>query len=351
MKLSFWILWLVSAGSLCAQVQSGRHEPRRPSAAPELNVTPDLEGVRPPATERAAPVSLDNENPAFSEYQLGSEDLLQVTVMDSPEFSRLVRVSAAGTVKLPLVKRAIPAVGLTVAGLEQKITQALVEEGLLREPSVAVTVREFHSKPVSVSGAVRAPVVFQAARPLTLSEAITRAGGLSEMAGQDVVVTFPEKEGHPAKVMRVPVKSLNDSSDLQSVIWLRGGEEVRVPSAGRVYVLGGVGHPGAVLINTEEPLTLLRALALAGGPTQSASAKAFLLRPGPNSAAGLTPAAAKTEIALDLKKLMKRQQPDLPLETNDVIFVPESGRKKATQAGFTAAMTSLIYSAGLLVWR
>ena len=352
MRLRSWILVLILAAPLWAQARPERQDPRRPAPSSEASAVPEREGAKPPALDTAAPVNIEAEAPAFSEYQLGAEDLIQVTVLDSPEFSRLLRVSAAGTVKLPLVKQAIPAAGLTAAEIEQKIAQALVEEGLLREPSVAITVREFHSKPVSVSGAVRTPVVFQATRALSLNEAITRAGGLGETAGQEVIVTFPAKEGQAPKVMRVPVKSLNDTSDSQSAIWLRGGEEVRVPPAGRVYVLGGVNHPGAVLINMEEPLTLLRALTLAGGPTQTAAAKAFLLRPGPNGVAAATPGTgAKTEVALDLKKLMRRQQPDLPLETNDVIFIPESGRKRATQTGLSAAISSFIYSAGVLVWR
>src|SRR5712692_316982 len=253
MRLRSWILVPFLAAPLWAQARPERQEPRRPAAASEPSAMPEREGARPPALDTAAPVNIEGETPAFSEYRLGAEDLIQVTVLDSPEFSRLLRVSAAGTVKLPLTKQTIPAAGLTAAEIEEKITQALVEEGLLREPSVAVTVREFHSKPVSVTGAVRTPVVFQATRPLTLNEAITRAGGLGEAAGQEVVVTFPGREGQPPKVVRVPAKSLNDTSDSQSPIWLRGGEEVRVPPAGRVYVLGGVGHPGAVLINTEEP--------------------------------------------------------------------------------------------------
>ena len=347
MRLSLWILAPLLAICLWGQERETKPTARKPRPSNEAAIAPASEIARPPAP---SPTNVETEAPAFSDYRLGAEDLISVTVLEAPEFSRLARISGAGTIKLPLMKQPIQAAGMTSAELEQRIAEALVDEGLLREPTVSVTVREFHSKPVSVSGAVRLPTVFQATRPLTLVEAVTRAGGLSESASQEILVSFPERDGQPAKLVRVPAKSLSDTAG--SDVWLHGGEEVRVPPAGRVYVLGGVGRPGAVLINTEESLTLLKALALAGGPTPTAATKAFLLRPNSASSATAEPAAApKQEIALDLKKLVKRQQPDLPLQANDVIFVPESGRKRATQTGMSAAISTLIYGAGVLVWR
>ena len=215
----------------------------------------------------------------------------------------------------------------------------------MREPSVSVTVREFNSKPVSISGAVRNPVVIQATRPLTLVEALSRAGGLGDNAGSEVRISVPERDGKPASVFRIPTKSLTDTTSNQQPFWLRGGEEVRVAQAGRIYLLGGVARPGALLVTNDEPLSLLRALALAGGTTPTASTKAFLLRP----AAG---GPQKTELALDLKKLMRRQAPDLSLESDDVIFIPDSKSKKYSQTGITAVVSSLTYAlGGLILWR
>jgi polysaccharide export outer membrane protein len=152
---------------LPAQEKEAR--PSRRKAAPSV----ELEDKAVNAAPKTAPntVAVDAGIPAFSNYELGPEDLISVVVLDSPEFTREVRVSGAGTIRLPLVKRPIPAVGKTAGELEQEIARVLVEDGLLREPSVSVTVREFNSKPVSISGAVRGPIVFQAFRPLTLVEA------------------------------------------------------------------------------------------------------------------------------------------------------------------------------------
>ncbi|HYM10639.1 MAG TPA: polysaccharide biosynthesis/export family protein [Bryobacterales bacterium] len=326
---------------LPAQEKDAR--PARRKAAPSVEME-DKPVTAPKTAPNAVPVEAGV--PAFSNYELGPEDLISVVVLDSPEFTREVRVSGAGTIRLPLVKRPIPAAGKTAGELEQEIARVLVEDGLLKEPSVSVTVREFNSKPVSISGAVRTPVVFQAFRPLTLVEAMSRAGGLTESAGSEILVSLPERNGQAARVLHIPTKSLMETGDPRSEIWLRGGEDIRVPQAGRVYILGGVGRPGAVMISNDEPLTLLRALALAGGTTSAAGSKAFLLRPSANGS------EKKEEIALNLKKLLKRKEPDLPLQTNDVIFIPDSKTRRLGEAALSAGLTSVIYStAGGLIWR
>lgn len=340
------LLTALGACGLWAQKNPGDKQawPDRRSPGAEAGI--EKAGPAPAVSANAAPASsLDADLPAFTEYQLGPEDLISVTVLDAAEFSRHVRVGADGTIKLPLMKHSIPAVGKTTGALEQDVARALIDEGLLREPSVSVMVHEFHSKPVSVSGAVRSPTVIQAARPLSIVEAIARAGGLADNAGSEIQILTPERDGKPPAITRVSTKVLTDLSEIKPSIWLRGGEEVRVSSAGRVYMLGGVSRPGAILINTEEPLTILRALAMSGGVTPGTGSKAYLLRSS-------DPGAEKKEIALNLRRVMKRQDPDMPLQANDVVFVPESKSKKTTQAGMSAVMQSLAYAlVGAIVWR
>lgn len=282
----------------------------------------------------------------FTNYRVGAEDMIVVMVLDAPEFSRSVRVNAEGAFRLPLVKQTIPAAGKTTAELEQTIARVLVEEGLLREPSVSVTVREFQSKPVTVTGAVRSPLVFQALRPLPLSEALARAGGASDLAGPDIVITLPPSDGKAArKEVRVSAHNLLNLGDPNANPMLYGGEEVRVLPAGRVYIIGGVVRPGPVLLSDDRPLNLLQAVSLAGGPTINAGKKAYLLRGAEND-------PQRQEIAFDFKTVMKRPDKNLMLQANDVIFVPDSQFKRFTQGGLTSATTSFMYSiVGVLLWR
>lgn len=286
----------------------------------------------------------EGPTPAFSNYRVGAEDLLAVTVLDAPEFTRQFRVSAAGSIRLPLVKQQIAAVGQTCPELEVAITRALLEEGLLRDPSVSVTVLEFQSKPVTIAGDVRTPTVFQATRPVTLTEAISRAGGITDTAGPEILVTLPPTPEAPVgRRVRVSTRSLLDGSDPLANLLLHGGEEIRVPPAGKVYLLGSLVKPGPVPVTGEEPLTVLRALSLAGGTLPSATNKGYLLRP--------TSGAQKQEFALNLKRLVRRQDPDLPLQPDDVLFIPDSTTKRLTQAGILSAVNTLIWGGMGVLWR
>src|SRR5208337_1001543 len=116
---------------------------------------------------------------------VGPNDLIAVSVYDAPELSRTIRIGADGLIRFPMLKQQIKAEGLYPAELEAAITKALRDEQILVDPFVTVT--EYHSRPISVSGAVKMPLVFQAEGPISLLEAIARAQGLSENAGPEVL--------------------------------------------------------------------------------------------------------------------------------------------------------------------
>ncbi len=346
MKNGFLALAL-ALGPVWGQAQQAKPQPRRPEPARAPSRTVVVEPYREPPRQppRPSPPVVPEHAPAFSDYRLGAEDLISVSVLDSPEFSRPIRVDVSGTIRLPLVKQRIAAAGLTCAQLEAQIVRALVEEGLLREPGVSVTVQEFHSKPVVITGAVRAPLVFQAVRPLTLAEALSRAGGPTELAGPEIWVSRPRPDGQNPLVERVSLSRLMSLSDPSVNLPIFGGEEIRVPLAGRVFVAGFVQKPGPVMITEEQPLTLLQALAMAGGPAQNSGGKAFLLRAGPDGPQG-------REVAVNLKKLMQRKQPDVPLENNDLIFVPDSRGRRMTELMIASGITTALYGGlGSLFWR
>lgn len=342
MRAQLSILFLFAAAlPLCAQA---------PQAPRERRSVPDSDSFRAapagsPSTIHSLAQPPVSGLPPFSDYIIGPEDLIAVSVLEAPEFSRPVRVSTAGTIRLPLMKAEIQAAGKTAGALEKDVARALVDAGLLRDPSVSVMVQEFNSKPVTVTGAVRLPTIVQAARPVTLLEAISRAGGLAENAGTEILIAKPGKDGKESSVIRVPAKTLLDGAESGPEILLYGGEEVRVAVAARVYMLGGVTKPGALLINTEEPLTVLRAVSLSGGLLQTVGSRAYLLRT-------INPGGERKEIALNLQRIMKHREPDPLLQANDVVFVPDSRSKRLKEAGAAGAMQALIYAmAGALVWR
>jgi polysaccharide export outer membrane protein len=280
---------------------------------------------------------------------VGPHDLVAVSVYGAPELTRTVRIAAAGDLRMPMLSRRIPAAGLLPAALETAIAKALVEENILVDPVVTVTVAEYHSRPISVAGAVKTPLTFQAVGPVSLLEALARAGGLDPSAGSEILVSRKRAPDQERSLMeRVPVRGLLDGADSRFNLTLTGGEEVRVPEAGRIFVVGNVKRPGAYTVRDGTQATLLQALAYAEGLMPHAHKNAFVYRRAAE-------AGAPREIAVELRKVLDRKSPDVALEANDILYIPDSKGSRLGMAaldrvlmfGSTAGATALIYNGGL----
>jgi polysaccharide biosynthesis/export protein len=276
--------------------------------------------------------------------RIGDDDLVAISVYDSPELTRTVRVSGEGQIRLPMLNRPIQAAGLNPRDLETAIAAALRSEQILVDPVVTVTVAEYRSRPISVSGAVKRPVTFQASGTITLLDAITRAEGLAPEAGADILLSRHTGDGKIA-TDRIPIKELFEGDQPGLNPRLSGGEEIRVPEAGRVFVAGSVKNPGVFTMKDGSDTGVLKVLALAGGLIPFSAKEAYIYRRKPG-------AETKAEIPIPLARIMSRKSPDVPLSPGDILYVPDAkGRRLSAAAleritGFGAATTS-----GLLIWR
>lgn len=271
---------------------------------------------------------------------IGPNDLLAVSVYDAPEFTRSVRVSADGVIHLPMLKAAVKAGGLLPVELEGAIAAALKSEGLIVAPFVTVTVSEYNSRPISVMGAVKRPLTFQAVGTVTLLDALARAEGLAADAGPEILVTRPrsaQENPSAALTQRIAVRALIDGADAGLNLRLVGGEEIRVPEVGKVYVLGHVKRPGAYVAADGPESSVLRALALAEGLLPYANKKAYIYR---REGSG-----TRNDIPIDLKRIMDRKAPDVPLLANDVLYVPDA---KGTRAGLATLEKALLLGGGAM---
>lgn len=197
-------------------IHSSRRKPRLKGCATALAMLlalPLAAQTRPSLMEEVGTANLPTR-------QLGANDLVAVSVYDAPELTRTVRVEPDGLIHLPLVKRGIQAAGLLPNKLETAIATALKEEQILVDPFVKVTVVEYHSRPISVMGAVRKPVTFQAVVGVTLLDALARAEGLTPEAGTEILVSRPE-----GPVQRIPVKQLINAADPAVNVRLDGGKK------------------------------------------------------------------------------------------------------------------------------
>jgi len=280
--------------------------------------------------------------------KIGPNDLLAISVYGALELTRTVRVSAEGFLRLPMLKQKVEAKGLMPSDLEETIAAALSEEQILVDPVVTVNIAEYHSRPISVAGAVKYPLTFQALGKTTLLEALTRAQGLSVDAGTEIVVTRPPlTAGGVPLVERIPVKGLIDADDPALNVILEGGEEVRVPQIGRIFVVGNVKHPGAFKIEDGYGLTVLKALAMAEGLMPYATKQVFVYRRGDSAAS-----QPQQEVIIDLRKILDRKLPDVALAANDILYIPDNRSQRLTMTaidraiGFASSTASgvLIYS-------
>jgi polysaccharide export outer membrane protein len=279
--------------------------------------------------------------------KIGPNDLISVSVYDAPEFTRAVRVGADGQIRFPMLTARINARDALPSELETTIAEALMRENLIVDPFVTVAVVEYASRPINVTGAVRKPLTFQAVGPVTLLDAIARAEGLSADAGPEILVSRPGPDPSQEAgrlVQRIPVKVLMEASDPTLNLKLSGGEEIRIPEVGRVFVVGNIHKPGAFAVQDVSETTVLKMLAMSEGLTPFASKQAYIYRR--ERATG-----PKNEIVVELRKIMERKSPDVLLIANDILYVPDNtGRRTTLTAlekilafGSTAGAGMLIY--------
>ena len=274
-------------------------------------------------TKPPAPVMPDSSN--LPVQRLGPDDLVGVSVYDSPELTRTVRVSTEGTLRLPMVKAKIRAVGMLPIDLEREIARVLKDEELMVDPVVTVSVVEYRSRPIKVVGSVKKPITFQAVGPMNLLDAISQAEGLTDDAGPEILVSRqqPDAEGRPVSLtQRIPVKTLMEAGDSDLNLPLQGGEEIRVPEAGRVFVLGNVKKPGSFPVKDSTETSVFKIMAMAEGLLPYSGKMAYIYR---REGAG----GSKNEIPINLEKIMQRKNPDVALLANDILYVPDrTGRRE-----------------------
>ena len=267
--------------------------------------------------------------------KVGADDLLGLQVYDAPEFSRTVRITHDGSIRLPMLKETIRVEGLFPSDIETLVAEALKREGLFVDPFVTVTVVEYHSRPISVGGAVRTPVIFQAVGKVTLLDALNRAGGLmpdlNGVTSSEIIVTRPNGDSGPPSVQRIPAKALYAGSDPELNITLAGGEEIRAPEVARIVITGNVTQPGVYpYLDPAEANNVKSAIAQAKGLAQYWASIGYIYR--------MDEKGVSHEIEIPLRKIMERKAPDVPLQAKDVLYVPDSSGRRITQETVTTMM-------------
>jgi polysaccharide biosynthesis/export protein len=292
---------LAQAAPICAQSQ-----------AP---VEPQLETPQ-KTNQRILELSRNTRTPPH-DYVVGRGDLMAVEVFDVPELTREARVSQTGTIGLPLVPVRLHVVGLTEMQVQQKIAEVLEANGLVSHPQVMVSVKEKRSKPIVVVGAVAHPMVYQADRPVTLIEVLAEAGGISNDAGDTVIITRPESVDSGVSPSAEPpeigpedsVPAANPSNTPPAPASAAPVGQPQNDSAGSI----DSASKNQVAAGTDPTVQQGMPVAQSGAVPPPVSTSDAV--PLPNT------------ITVNLSELLERgdTQNNIPLQTGDVITVPHGG--------------------------
>ncbi len=267
---------------------------------------------------------------ASANPQIAEGDLLDVVVFDTPELSGRFRVNNLGNITLPLAG-SLHVSGLTAFEASQAIAAKFKQTQVLLQPQVSVFVSEYAVRGVTITGEVRSSGIFPLNGPRNLTDILAQAGGLGEAASKTVSIVHRNDPAHIITV-KLNVGPQTPASIAAANIAILPGDTIYVARSGVVYVVGDLNRPGGYQVEHNNRLTLLEAVALAGGPTQTSKlSDARLIR---RSDTG------REELKVDLKKILYGGGPDMLLADGDILYVPISQRKVFTQRGIDAAINA-----------
>jgi polysaccharide biosynthesis/export protein len=286
-----------------------------------------------------------------SSFVLGPNDQFTIRGVELEEIGdKAFQVGQDGLVTLPLIGT-MKAGGLSVREFEAALTTKLSE--FIRHPQVSVTVTEYGSQPVSILGSVNNAGVHQLRGSKTLTEALSLAGGLRPDAGYRIKIVRTSQWGTIPlpnvrrdlsgnfSVAEINLKDILDAKNPEENIRICPYDVITVPRAQMIYVVGEVEKSGGFVLNENESLSVLQAVALAGGLRAGAAPKRAKVI---QAADGGT----KTEIPVDVKKILSGSAQDLPLRADDILFIPLNGPK---MAGLRAAEAVITIGTGVVIWR
>lgn len=297
-----------------------------------------------PACGQLAPSQTGND------YTIGSGDVISVSIPEAPEFGGRFRVSDSGTVDIPGLASSVNAAGETPTELARSIRQALIDAKQLRDPKVTVFVDEFHGRRITVLGAVTKPAVYPLDHRTTVLEAVSMAGGSLPGAGNAVTIVRGKASAEATgtavgSVQIIDLVRLSRGEDPAANVEVQSGDVITVSAASIVYVVGAVVKPGGfVMSNPSAGISVVQAVAMAEGFNGvAATNRAVIMRQSTNE-------MARQEIPVDISQMIGGKSADVLLAPNDILYIPESGAKKALRAvgqvALAAAEGVAIYGVG-----
>ena len=255
-------------------------------------------------------------------------DTMDAHFLDFPEAGTLhLTVTSSGTIFVPYVGQ-VKVQGMMPEQAEQAITDALIAKQVVKSPQVTLSIDSARNLSVMVLGAVALPHPVPLFAPSPLSVILSQIGSFTMAASYHVMVAH--RDGSPPADVELDRTGLN-MRGLNTLV--SPGDIVTVVTAGSFFALGELNHPGIYPITGTQHMTLLQALAVAGGPDLYAGlSHARILR---------NVDGHREEIVVDLAKLHDGKIADPLIQTDDIIFVPRSNAKVVMNSWLNQSLYAL----------
>lgn len=262
------------------------------------------------------------------------------TTVDSPGLTNTndvngIKVGAQGEIVLPYLG-VVKVAGMTPDEASLYLEKELKDKGILVDPQVTVQLVDSPTRVITVVGEVEKPAPVPAFGQLRLLDVISACGGFTPLASHDITV---RRLGDPNPITVILGSDPRDTEEAN--IPLMAGDTVIVPKVGNVFVIGQVKSPSAIPLSSNMPVTVMRAIAMAGGLNYGAAmSKVVIIRRTAND--------EHVEIQLDLKKVMDGKEKDVALASDDVLLVPANSFKRGMAAGAGGVAASSLYGIGYI---
>jgi len=277
-----------------------------------------------------------NTEQKVDSYLIGREDVLEITVWQSPDLTKSLTVQSDETIDYPILG-SLSVSGMSTDDLEKTIREKL-SQGYVKNPQVSVSVKEYNSKRILVFGEVSKPGLYKLKGPIPVLELLFMVGGASpdakrmtiirpskDSAEKSAALRFPPSEDMKqkpvdpsAQTITVDLISLLSRGDLSQNQIVMAGDTIYLASGTglRYHVLGQVGNPGPY--EWVQDVTVLEAIKMAGGVNERGAPNRIKIRKVFGN-------GEKQEIKVNILDIIKgKKKDDVVVKPGDTIIVPES---------------------------
>lgn len=260
------------------------------------------------------PAGQDTQGLPINDYRIGAKDLIEIKVFELPELNQTVRVAEDGSITMSLLGK-VEVAGLTAQELEAKLASLLEAKYTTGDAHVTVFIREFQK--VAVIGAVGRPGMYELVGPTTLLMVLAQAGGLTSQAMADLFIYRQGENGEQTKIdIHLEDLIMKGNQDLNILLQPKDVITVPLDLTQNVFVYGEVRNPGAISFLASKKITLLQAIAQAGGTTEWAKRSGVVIKRKDKKT------GKEVKIPVSLKRIISGRQADIILEEGDVVIVP-----------------------------